>query len=477
MAIRVTPRQFTLSTIRNSQLRNRELLKIQNQLSTGLKIQKPSDAPSKMVSLMSSRATVSRIDVGLDNIDIATGKLNQSVSHLENVGVALRSAQGLAQDGVQSAIADRKTLATGVQGVLDLVLQIANSSDAGNAVFGGTSNELNPFSVVENDGDGRPSSIEYTGTSERSSIVIGSIVVDVNYGGDQVFGARERSSTEFLGDTGVQSGSGTDSATDRGTLIVSRTGTEYRGNSGIVSGASSDQDTLVGVRELNYDAVAGTISLKAANSEESVKVSFEAGDRDVRVAGRDGEVIYVDTLGLVGSGTIEVVGSGTLSVDDGATSIDIDFSSNQVVIDSRTGAVTNVDTSNVRKAGIEHIEYSGTSDVFQTLINLRDDLLNTRNLEESQYQAAMQRHLGELDRVMSNVLDSVGEQAASLTNLVSLKARSDDYKLETQIQISGIESVDLADAVIRLQTEQNALQFTYAVSAGLMDLSILDFLR
>ena len=478
MTFRVTPQHFTSNTVRYSQLRNRELLKLQEQVSTGLRIQKPSDAPAEIVSLMSSRARVATIDVDLANIGVAEGKLAQSVSHLETISGKLTEVQRIALEAPQSL--DRETLAASVQSVLDVMLQVANSSDSGNALFGGTSGGLNPFSVVETDHAGRPAEVAYSGSADRSTIIIGAITVDVHYAGSEVFGvgASERGETIFLGQTGVRAGGGTDSATNRGSLIVNHTSTEYGLDSALAPGLSSDQDTILGIRQLTVDANAGTIFMIDSDGRESGKVFFEPGDRDVLVTGLDGEVIHVDTSGLTGfSGTIDVVGHGTLSVDGGASSVEIDFSSNQIVVNSTTGAVTNVDTTDVRKAGVEQIEYLGTSDLFQTLINLRDDLLNTRDLEGAAYQESLGRNQQELKRIHDHILESVGQQSASWENLRSLKVLVEDYQLEKQVQINDIASVDLAEAAIKLQQEQNALQFTYAASVGLMDLSILDFLR
>ena len=470
MTFRVTPQQFVSNTIRFSQLRNRNLNDLQQQVSTGLRIHKPSDDPAQIASLMANRAHARRIEVDLDNVDTATAKLNHSVSQLESANDVLTLARSRLMEGRQSG-SDTRAIASEVQGLIDQMIRIANAAHGGNALFGGTNSDLSPFSVVESDTEGRPARVAYSGAAERASIVVGSIAVDVHYPGSEIFSVVERKPTVFLGDTGVRPGVGTDSDVGRGQLVVSHTLTEYRGASGAASGLSSDQDTLIGIHELTYDSVAGTLSL-GANT-----VSFNPGDRDVRVTSVDGGVIHVDTTGLVGAGTIEVVGHGTLSVDGGVSSVDIDFSSNQIVMNSTSGAVTNVDTSDMKKAGVVHTEYFGTTDVFQVLINLRDDLLNTRGLTDAEFDQSMGRNLIELDRILANIADHIGEQAASSANLDNMKLDFENSHTETQIQVSDMESVDFAEAAIRLQQEQNALQYTYAASIGLLDLSILDFLQ
>ncbi len=266
---------------------------------------------------------------------------------------------------------------------------------------------------------------------------------------------------------------GTDSAIGRGTLVVKHTATDFDISSGLQPGASSAQDTIIGKHQLTIDASAGTVSL-----DGGFAVAFTASDTDLQVTGPQGQTVHVDMSSLAaGVGRVEITGHGTLSVDNGATEIAIDFSANQILIDAASGLVTNIDSSGITQVGVEQIEYAGTSDVFQTLIDLRDDLRNTRDLRGDDWQAAMQRRIGDLDRVHNHILELVGGQAAQLANLDSLQIRAEDHQLETLRIVSEIESVDIVEAALRLQEEQNALQFTYASSIGLMDTSILDFLR
>ena len=471
MNFRVTSSQFAANTVRFSQARTRSLLKLQQQVSTGLRILKPSDDPGNMVTLITSHANVERVRTDLDNITIAESKLNLSVFQLSDVRAeVIEPALTIALDAPQST--ERETLAAGVQGMIDLMLQIANTSDGDNALFGGTSSVSSPFEVTETDSAGRATEITYMGSSERSSIVVGAVAVDVHYAGDEVFGLRERGETIFLGDTGIAPGTGTNSATGRGQITVAHTHTEYLGDSGLQPGLSSSEDTLIGSGQLKYDADAGVISLGAG------KVRFEPGDQDVRVKGVNGELLHVDTTALQGQGIIEVVGHGTLSADGGQSSVAIDFSANQIVTHAATGEVTNIDTSQVTKAGESHVEYQGTSDIFEVLIQLRDDLLNTRDLQGKDYQDALGRHIDQLEHAETQVLEIMSQQAAAADNLDNLRFSTENYMLETQIQkISEIEAVDMAKAAIQLQEEQQALEFTFAASAGLMDLSILDFLR
>ena len=167
-----------------------------------------------------------------------------------------------------------------------------------------------------------------------------------------------------------------------------------------------------------------------------------------------------------------------MSMDGGTTEVPIDFTDNQVIQDPNTGRVTYVDTTEVRQAGLDYVEFTGTADVFETLIQLRDDLRNTRDLPPGEWEDAMQRRIGDLTRVHDHILTVVGRQSVALENLEGMERRSEDYQLEMAKRVDSLESTDMIAAITNLQNEQNMLQYTYAVSANLMNgANLLDYIQ
>ena len=71
----------------------------------------------------------------------------------------------------------------------------------------------------------------------------------------------------------------------------------------------------------------------------------------------------------------------------------------------------------------------------------------------------------------------VGKQSTTLESLDMIQERHEDIQLEMQRIVSDLESTDLAEAIVQLQSEQTMLQLTYATSLSLFDLSLLNFLR
>jgi flagellar hook-associated protein 3 len=475
MLFRVTPGHFANNTIRWSHNHNANLEILQAQIASGLRVQKPSDDPGIIGTLLSNKATVERIDVELGNIVLSRSKLNQSVAQLLTGKEAISRANRLALDGVQADPADRKNLAREVDAILELMLQIANATDGGKPLYAGTAQTLEPFTVTARDEAGRIMQVDYQGGLDRARTVVGVLAtVDVLYTGEEVFMRSSRAETVYTGSTGAVPGTGTDSGMGQASLQFAHTATNFSGGSGLQPGSMATEDTILGDYTLSIDGNAMTLALDGGSP-----ASFTKGDPNVRVTAPNGAVIHVDTALFVDGfvGDVLVSGDGTLSVDGGTTTIPLDFSQNQVVTDSSTNKITNVDTRNVRVAGTEHVEYLGTNSVFQALIELRDDLLNKRELSTQQWHESLSRRVGDIQRVHEELLEVIAEQSVALTNLDGLEARAEDYKLETQNIVADLESADIGESIVKLQTSQNALQFTYAVSMQVMQTSLLDFLR
>jgi flagellin-like hook-associated protein FlgL len=356
------------------------------------------------------------------------------------------------------------------------LVAVANTRAGDTYLFAGTDVQNAPYSV-KSPAQQLPSHfVEYTGASSRTQVTIGSQVVDVHYPGREIFGARQRGETVVLGATGAAAGSGTNNAIGQGVLTVRHTSTVYEAGSGIAAGTSSvDGDTIIGPpgsHNLTFDG-SGTISLNGGPA-----VSFDGTETDLKITGDQGDVVFVDTTAVTPgfTGTVAITSNGTLSMDGGATEVAIDFSSNQLLTNSATGEVTNVDSSNVRLTGTDQLEYIGTADAIQTLLELRDELFNRRDLAPGDWNDAMARRINDLDRVSDNIMTFVAEQSSTLDNLNAIQHRAEDLQLETKKLIGEIESADLTEVAINLQSEQNLLQFTLATTVRMFDQNILNFL-
>jgi len=486
MNIRTTPLSISQSTVFNLRARNSQLATNQLQLSSGLRFQRPSEDPSAFAELSFFRREISALSAESANISDAESQLNFSVAQLQQVNEILVNAKQIALQGRQAVDqTERNALATQVEKMLERLLATVNASDKGKYLYGGAANTAAPFELQENgNGNGSPRANYLGSHTETETVVSASINVTTRHDGSQIFFRSGRGESIFMGSTGAAAGSGKDTGIGQATLQIVHFKTNYvvADGSGVARGVSSDAgDTLIGnaavhavqIVDLVGDGSAGTIALNGGEP-----VAFTNADNDLKVVGPKGEIVYVDTTNITPgfAGTNRLSSLGKMSTDGGQTFTDIDYSNNQIVRNSVNGEITNVDTSAVRSVGTTQIDYADTSDVFTTLMQLRDELVNKRQLNGSDWNQAFERRLSDLDVVTEQAWQEMGEQSSDLQNLQRLKTRNEDIRYEMETMISGREAVDYADAVTRLQEGLNQLQFTYASFASILQQSILNHL-
>jgi len=490
--MRVTSEMQTQQTLRNLQMNYARMSKLQDQLASGKRIQRPSDAPADMVQILQNRAEDLRLDTHLSTIRDAGVVLQTSVDAMTEAREVLTHARDIAIDvnsGSHDPVTDN-AFAHEIDVAIDRMLRVANRQlPDGRHLFGGTASGTVPFAVTSTDSASRPTAVAYRGSDQDSEAVVGkALSVGTLIPGSRVFQARDRQTTVFTGSTGARPGSGTDSATVRGTLLVRHTLTTIAGASGISTGSSSaTDDTIIGPGGIHSLTINDTSGTGASGTGASGTVSLNGGpplaftnaDTDLKVTGPNGEVIYLNTTAISPgfSGTVALTATGLLSVDGGTTSIPIDFSANQVVTDGTSGAMTNVDSSLIRQAGTENLDYQGTADVFQILIALRDNIRNAQGLNAADRSEAFGRGIADLDRISKGVIEAMGSQSVQAEYLTKLQERTADVQLELQKTNDDLESVDLAGTITALQKQENLYQMGLQLVARMNSLSLVDFLN
>ncbi len=481
MTFRVTPSFLSNQLIYFNRSHSSKLGNLQYQASTGLRISRTSDDPAAVQKLFALKRTIASIETDELNISSAQHTLNTSVSQLRDAHELLRKAQRIAVDARQADPSSLNGLAAEVDRIAERLLQIANSTDNDRYIYGGQDDRSAPY--VENTNRGFPTHV-YSGSSISLTINVSTnIQVDTLYDGQSIFGSSNRQTSVFFGATGAQPGTGTDNATSRGQLHVTHLATTFAAGSGVQTGASGPTDDTIigpaGAHSLRIVDTSGTGTSGYVQLNDGKEFAWTSADADLQVEGPLGELVHLDFTAITAgfNGNVDVTSTGQLSVDGGITQLAIDHSANQVIVDSRDGTVTNVDSSQIRSTGVEEIDYRGTSDVFAALAELASDLRNERGLTVEEFKQSIVRRDEDLERHAEQVLSVIGEQSVSLEALVSLSERNQTYQLELQSAAEDLEAADLTEVIVRLQQEQNLLQYSYAASSTVLAQNILDFLR
>lgn len=482
---RITSFAIGSRAIQFSNRHNLEIFKYQQQISSGQRIHAPSDDPTgyRHVTSLSSRLT--ELTADQQSLNSAKSIISASVVQIQEFGNIFSAARVIAQQGIQAnGPSEREALALEVDGLLTQLKDLSQATFDGNFLFSGTKSDARPFTFTEAEFTGETIGVTYSGSQENSRAYVGeSVSVDTYYAGQELFENKNRQPTVVYGKTGVQSGPGTDTLVGKAQLLVSHVSTTYFGGSGIQPGTDSTRlDNVIGeigrhqvtIVDTVGDGSAGTISIN-----EGPAVPFTSGDDNLRVEGLSGEVIYVDTTSITAgfNGTVDLQGDGTVSVDGGVTQTAIDFSTDQVVTDSRSGRFAIIDTSGAHSAGESYLEFPGTSNAFQLLFDLSTDLRNNRDLDNSQFAEALDRRLGQLKEMSDHAFDTLGEQSTSLAALDRLEIRIQDLEIAVETQLTDIQATDIPEAVLRLENSRALLQYTYAVTAQISSIGLLEFLR
>ena len=461
-----------------SAIHQRNLSRLTEQASSGLRINRPSDDPVAIRSVYSSRSIDRRLEAQLVNLGDARARLNTTVSLLTQAKDIFVQAQSLAADARSSD--DRDILAAGVDGLIERLAAIANETFEGDFRFGGTAIDRPPFSFGKNRSDA-----VYTGSTSRSNVLVAKDQgVDVYYRGDEIFMNRQRATTTYLGNTGARSGIGTDTGVGRGQLVIDQTATSYQSGSGIAAGSKAvGGDTVIGpagthqlrIQDTSGTGESGTISLNGGPA-----VGFTNTTDNLLVGGPNGELVYLNTTSIVPgfSGTVDITADGTISADGGTTVVPLDFSAaeDDMQLIGLDDEAVHVRFRDIRQAGTETLVFGGTASAFDVLVGLRNELRAADSeVDEAAFQESLTNRIDDLDRFTQHFLAIVGQQASALENLDHLQARHEDVQIEVKRVLGELESADLAQIIIDMQAEQNLLQFTYAATARMFDQNLLNF--
>ena len=125
----------------------RELAEANRQVSTGIRVSRPSDDPVAAAGIMQSSSGLRALEQYQRNLQGAQAKLNIEDSVLEQVSNELTRAKALALSQVagSSSAASRLVVKADVDGIIGFVTGLANTQFAGSYLFGGQYADSAPY--------------------------------------------------------------------------------------------------------------------------------------------------------------------------------------------------------------------------------------------------------------------------------------------------------------------------------------------
>lgn len=139
----------TASTLLLGNMRrtNVELLRTNLELSSGLRVNQPSDDPTAVAGIVNLRRVIDEIEAKLSTLDRAAGSIDVTDQALGEVSDVLAEAQAIAtsQIGIGSSPETREAMADVIDGMIQGLFDLANQQSQDVYVFGGRTSSTKPF--------------------------------------------------------------------------------------------------------------------------------------------------------------------------------------------------------------------------------------------------------------------------------------------------------------------------------------------
>jgi flagellar hook-associated protein 3 FlgL len=284
----------TLNNIYNNvnyalHLHGEAMTRLQEQASTGSRINRVSDDPSAAYRVLGLNIQERSLENYADNLSEVVSLLDLSSTAIEEIASALTETQvRLTQiaNGIYSEEA-RERAAAGINDILEQIVSLANTKHMGQYLFGGGNTASAPYLAERTNGE--ITTVTYQGSYENRNIEVApGVRSSALYVGDDVFRSDARGELIFLGDSGAKAGTGT--STVRGDTWLTVTGS------------------------------AGTYNL----SIDDGLTTFNTNGTDTNLAvtnSTTGEILYVDTTGITGATVDLVRAPGTYDIFNTLVSI------------------------------------------------------------------------------------------------------------------------------------------------------------
>jgi flagellar hook-associated protein 3 FlgL len=262
------------------------MARLQEQVSTGSRINRASDDPSDAGRVLRLESQERSLAGYIDTLNELVSRLEITTTVTQTMITELGETRARITQ-VTSGIYDdeaRKRAADSIDNILEQVLSLANTEHSDSHLFAGSDTAGVPY--VAQRTNGQITSVTYQGSRQRRDIEVApGVQATAYYVGDDIFRGNERTTPVFAGsDTGVAAGTGTSNISGFAWLTVTDNNSD-------------------GTFELSIDDGASTFDADGTTNQ-AITHSVT------------GEVLYVDTSSINATGVELVSVPGSHSIFD-----------------------------------------------------------------------------------------------------------------------------------------------------------------
>lgn len=189
MPTKVTQDMLLRNTYLNLQRSANRLQTLQEQLSSGKRINRFSDDPNDARKTLFLHSELKRIEQFSTNVQEAKDALTFSSAVFNDIADILSQIKDLTLEASDGSITqqERSSIAVEVNELLESLLASSNSTRLGKYMFSGTETDTQPFEAVRS-ADGKITDVQYKGNRDAIKYQIGpGINTQVNRTGDEIF--------------------------------------------------------------------------------------------------------------------------------------------------------------------------------------------------------------------------------------------------------------------------------------------------
>ncbi|MBE7445060.1 MAG: flagellar hook-associated protein FlgL [Planctomycetia bacterium] len=295
MSFRITQESIKRTTLSNININLKKMMEIQEKLSTGKQINRPSDDPSGTRKVLGLKGEESQVQQYLDNAMAAKEQIDFTYNTLDGIQDIIFQIKSLTMQASNDTLGqqERNIIAAELNELMESILQNVNTNNNGRYLFSGTKTSTSPFTATR-DSNGKISSVSYNGNNEEIKYQTGSdTYMQVNTPGGALFQNNaifstltslrdELESSTYDSSTFLGLRNNLDTATN--TLLTEVTTLGAKANR-LELTANSLNSSLVALKELisyTEDADIASLIMDLKNQENVLQSSLETGARIIQ---------------------------------------------------------------------------------------------------------------------------------------------------------------------------------------------------
>lgn len=475
--------RISSSTIYTTNVANMNNLEVQiaqtqQQISTGIRILNPAmDPVGAATAIELNQASAVNTQYGTNNT-AAQNTLSLSESTLQGVTALLQSAYTDAVNAGNGVLttSDRQSLATDLQGQLQQLIGLSNSTDGtGNYLFSGSKGSTQPFvstaAGIVYQGDSMQRNIQVSPTRQIPSTNPGSDIFMNIRNGNGTFTADPATAAMTLSTNATIAGGTTVTVASTSALVPGMPISGGGFPAGTTVASITNGTTFVASQPAVPAAAAGqTIQFGGANTGAGV-ISPGTVTNSTLYNGNNYQLTFSVVGGVTTYSVTDVTNPAAPVAVAGQTNVPytsgnaISFNGIQVQV---TGAPANGDVFNVTP--------STNQSIFSTLSNLINALKSPSAPGSASFNQSVSDAMVNINQGLNNILSVRASMGARMNELSALQNTGSQLGLQYQQTLSTVQNTDYNQAISDLTQQHTALQAAQQSFAAISKLSLFNYM-